>query len=83
MEITLATAGVIALISAVIQVLKGIGLKKQYAPLVSIVLGVSYFVGYSGLDIGTVINGFASGLTAVGLYSIGGKTVLKTLSGKN
>ena len=82
MEITLATAGVVALITALVQVGKGLGLQKRHSPILAIVLGVVYFsFTLDSLTGGAVINGIATGLSAIGLYSIGGKVVLKTLSG--
>lgn len=82
MEITLATAGIVALITALVQVGKGLGLASKYAPVAAIVLGVAYFgVTLDSLTGGVVINGIATGLSAIGLYSVGGKAVLKTLSG--
>lgn len=84
MEISLATAGIIALITALIQVAKGFSLKPRYAPIAAIVLGIGYYtlivggVSLTGVDI---INGIATGLSSVGLYSVGGKEVLKILAG--
>ncbi len=82
MEITIATAVVIALITALVQVFKGLGLKSQYAPLSAIALGVLFFFGTVDVSVVSAVNGIASGLLAVGLYSVGGSTLLKTLSGK-
>ena len=82
MEITIATAVVIALITALVQVGKGLGLKSQHAPLAAIALGVLYFFGTADVSVISAINGIASGLLAVGLYSVGGKTAFKALSGK-
>lgn len=84
MEISLAVTGIIALITALVQVFKGLGLPSKFAPLGAVALGVLYFVFSVGVDavtIQVVVNGIATGLASVGLYSIGGETVLKTLSG--
>ncbi len=82
MEITIATAGVIALITAIIQLVKGVGLPSKYAPLGAVALGVLYFVTTTDVvAVSTVIDGIATGLASVGLYSVGGKEVLNTLSG--
>lgn len=83
MEITLATAGIVALITALIQVAKGLGLSKIYAPVTSIVLGVLFAITTADVvTASVVISGIATGLSAIGLYSVGGKVVLNTLSGE-
>ncbi|MCH8106330.1 MAG: hypothetical protein IIC58_12635 [Proteobacteria bacterium] len=82
MEVTLATAGVIALITALIQVGKGLGLPSKYAPLAAIVFGVGIAVSTAEIITASLaISGVATGLSAIGLYAVGGKGVLKTLSG--
>jgi len=80
MEITLATAGVIALITALVQVAKGLGLRNEHAPVAAIVVGVLYFWGVDGIGVASSLSGIASGLAAMGLYSVGGKPILKALS---
>lgn len=83
MEITLATAGIVALITALIQVAKGLGLSKIYAPVTSIVLGVLFAITTADVvTASVVISGIATGLSAIGLYSVGGKAILNTLSGE-
>lgn len=82
MEITLMTAGVIALVTALIQVAKGLGLETKYAPIAAIGLGVAISIAtVNAINAQIVISGIATGLSAIGLYSVGGKEVLNTLSG--
>jgi|TARA_Y100000310_G_scaffold270565_1_gene284479 hypothetical protein len=82
MEITLGTAGIVALITALVQISKGAGLKTSYAPLLAILLGVFYFLAMFELSVASGINGIATGLAAMGLYSVGGKTVFKKIARK-
>jgi hypothetical protein len=79
-EITLAGAGIVALIAVLVQVIKGVGLKGKYAPLAAIALGIAYTtLSADAITFIIILNGIASGLASVGLYEIGGKKVLNTL----
>jgi len=62
---------IVAVIIGLIQAIKAIGLPSQFAPIISIMLGViaSYFVGEPGAIGVVVFNGVMYGLMASGLYS--------------
>jgi len=83
MEITLGIGAIIALITALVQIAKNLGLPNKYAPFSAIALGVliSWAVGdaFTG---SLLISGVALGLTSMGLYDIGGRNVLESLGKK-
>lgn len=82
MEITLLGVGYVVLITALVQVIKSLGIDSRYAPVAAIILGVVVALGTIDVSVSAIITGVASGLAAVGLYSTGGKEVAKVISGK-
>jgi hypothetical protein len=81
-DITLLGAGYIALIVALVQVCKSFGLKGEYAALAAVVFGLLSAFGLDGLTVTATFTGLASGLTAVGLYEVGGGAVAAAVGGK-
>ena len=81
-EIVLLGVGYIALITAVVQVFKTLGLKSDYAPLAAVALGVVSAFGLVDISVSSAFSGIASGLVAVGLYDIGGRAVVRAVGGK-
>ncbi len=73
------TTILIALIGGLTEVAKSVGLEKRWLPLLAIVLGVglNLFIGFIGYEIGElIIAGLIAGLSTMGLYDIGKKTIL-------
>jgi hypothetical protein len=70
--IAIAVPVIIALVSAI----KGVGLDSKYAPIVSILLGISFMAGGGeGTIFMKIFEGIIAGLSASGLYS-GAKATL-------
>lgn len=82
MEIVLLPMSVIAIITGLSQLAKSFGLRSQLAGALSVILGVTFALGLDGVTFLSGLNGLASGLTAIGLYEIGGGLVMNKLSGK-
>ncbi len=67
----------VPIIFALVQVFKKAGLSSRYAPLVSMILGLSLFYLFGvGEILPKLFSGLIAGLSASGLYS-SAKTVLK------
>ena len=74
----LVDAGVVAIIVALVSAAKSVGYPSRWAPLLSLGLGVVYYVAFPQGSIQTsVLYGIISGLSASGLYS-GVKAVVTT-----
>lgn len=73
---------IIPLIIAVVELLKGLGLPKKYAALVSLILGAVVGVFYlDNSDIkGRIFMGAIYGLSAAGLYSGTKNTIEETIN---
>ncbi|NLM43046.1 MAG: hypothetical protein GX201_03360 [Clostridiales bacterium] len=69
---------IIPVIIAIIEILKGLGLPKKFAPLVSLVLGMLsgiFYLDHPELKV-RIFQGLIYGLSAAGLYS-GAKNTLE------
>ena len=82
MDITLLSVGYVVLITALVQVIKSLGLDSEYAPISSIILGVLIAIGTLDVSVASAITGVASGLAAVGLYDAGGRNIARVIGGK-
>lgn len=71
-----AAGSIVALIGALTQVVKGLGLSSRYAPLTSIVLGVGLTMFFVGLTKEAALAGLVGGLAASGLYDVTKTTIL-------
>ena len=67
--------GVVPLILGVVEAIKRLGVPSQFAPLISVVVGVAITLFTTGTGVESVINGVLLGLSASGLWS-GGKVML-------
>jgi len=76
---TLETGVIIAIIIGLVAVAKKLGLESKFAPVLALVLGVgiNLVVKYLGAETGElVISGIVAGLSSMGLYDVGKKTIL-------
>ena len=74
------TAAVVAVIMGLVEVLKrGLKMDAEKAPLVAVVLGVLLALYFDGMTSESVFMGIVNGLTASGLWSLGGKSVVKAV----
>lgn len=73
--------GVVALIIALVEVAKKVGMSARFSPILALVLGVAAgLVAYGSTDITKgIVLGLAAGASAVGVYS-GSKNIVQ---GKN
>ena len=70
-----------AVITALVQAIKLLGVNSKYCPVIAILLGVAFFA-ISGFGwFAVVMNGIIVGLTAVGLYS-GAKNTYEAIKGE-
>jgi len=65
----------VPLILGLVEIGKRLGLAAQYAPLLSLALGITFGLLASGLSVESVVAGIVLGLSASGLWS-GTKAVL-------
>lgn len=69
---------VIPVIVGLVHVTRGLGLKRKWAPVVSMLFGIG-LLWMTGIELNAVIiQGIIAGLSASGLYS-GSKTVIEEL----
>jgi len=71
---------IILVIIAIIEVLKGLGLPKRFAPLISLILGILagiFYLDHPELKV-RIFQGVVYGLSAAGLYS-GAKNTLEEI----
>lgn len=68
--------GAVALILALVEIVKKIGLPTRFAPVVALIIGVTLGIIAYGFTAQGVILGLAAGASAVGVYS-GTKNVVK------
>ncbi len=76
---TIETTVVIAIIIGLVSIAKKLGLESKFAPVLALVLGVgiNLVVKYLGAETGElVVGGIVAGLTSMGLYDVGKKTIL-------
>lgn len=63
----------VAIIVALVQIIKSFGLEQKYSPIVAIIIGVGLSVAYSyyGTEklFESIVLGIVAGLSAVGIYS--------------
>lgn len=67
---------VTAIAMAVSQMIKKVGVRSKYIPLICLVLGTLLTMVMYGFTKGVLLNGLVASLTAMGLYS-GVKTTVK------
>lgn len=70
------TVAIVAVVTALVQIIKGLGLPTNFAPLVAIFLGVTAALSFGSLSPESVFEGIVYGLSAMGLYS-GTKATLR------
>lgn len=71
---------IIPVIIAIIEVLKGLGLPKRFAPLISLIFGILagiFYLDHPELKV-RIFQGIVYGLSAAGLYS-GAKNTLEEI----
>jgi hypothetical protein len=69
MELTSQTAGIVPIVMGLVSTLKYCGLPTQYAPIVSLVLGVALCMLVMPVSSPAILQGLVVGLLASGLYS--------------
>lgn len=69
-------AALVAVITGVVELVKGIGLPKRYAPVAALLLGLAGGYFYVAPDAQGILAGVIMGLASMGLYS-GPKNVAK------
>ena len=67
---------VTAIAIGVSQMIKGVGVKTKYIPIICLVLGTLLAMVMYGFTKGVLLNGLVASLTAMGLYS-GTKATVK------
>ncbi len=76
MEITGTFVALVPIVMALVEIVRNIGLKTQYAPLLAVILGVLGACGLGGFSFPIALSGIVVGLSASGLYS-GVKTTVQ------
>lgn len=71
----IAEASLVPIILGIVEAVKRAGMPSDYAPLLSVALGVAGGLLFISLDLAGGVTGLISGLGASGLYS-GGKKLL-------
>lgn len=74
--VTVDTTFFVALTVGVVQVAKISGLSKRFAPVLSLICGITFMAAFKGWDWYSVFEGLVVGLTASGLWS-GAKTTFR------
>lgn len=72
------SVAIIAVITALTEIIKNLGVPSTFAPVVAIFLGVTAALAFGGVSPETVFAGIVYGLSAMGLYS-GSKTTIKAI----
>jgi hypothetical protein len=67
--LTIAGVGAVPLVLALVQLVKGLGLPVQYAPLLSVLIGVALVGFVEGYMVDSIMTGLVVGLSASGLWS--------------
>lgn len=76
MEITPDLLVLVPIVIALVQILRGVGLPTQFAPVAALVIGVTGAIALTTPSVVAAIQGILVGLSASGLYS-GSKTTFK------
>ena len=75
MILEIAGYAIIPAIIGIVSVCKGIGLPSRWAPVVSIILGITFATFAMGIGLNTLYVGIVIGLMASGLWDVGKKTI--------
>jgi len=81
MNETVVVISAVPLVLGLTQVAKMVGMPSKYAPLLALVIGISYALGLQGLSALSIVQGISYGLSAAGLYT-GTKTVAQEVQNK-